>query len=193
MRNLLAALAILALPFGLGAAQASTVTLDYTGAPATFSSYDEDGFTTSVDNGTLQNGFFRPGEAYVATQFPATVTIARTDMMAFSAASIDLVYWSNVPAGVTATIMGELADGSMVSQTISGITTLATYALSTDFSNIVALSFAQNGFSDATQPGTLGAFGFDNVVVAPVPLPATGVLLLVAIGGVAAMRRKRGT
>lgn len=187
MRAWFAAVAAGVLSFGLSAAHASTVTLDYTAASSPFTSYEEDGFTTSVDIGVLRNGTFRAGDAYVAEFADATVTIARTDASAFSASSLDLTYWS--PGGATATIQGVLPGGSLVSQVIAGITTLETFDLSPDFGNITALQFTQNAFS-----GPLGAFGFDNVVVgevAPIPLPATGLLLLAAVGGIAVVRRRR--
>ena len=40
--------------------------------------------------------------------------------------------------------------------------------------------------------GGTGGFDIDSVRVAPIPLPAGGVLLLGALGGLAALRRKRG-
>jgi hypothetical protein len=180
MKKLLA-IAVAAL-LATGAAHASTVTLDYSGAPASFSSFEEDGFRTSVDIGALQNGFFRPGEAYVATLAGSLTTIERVGGGAFSALSIDLVQWSPTP--VTAIILGQRSGGGIVSQAIANITTLATYNLSSDFSNIVALGLTQGAYS-----GALGAVGFDNVNLAPVPLPAGVLLLLTAMGGMFVLRR----
>ncbi|MEL7344976.1 MAG: VPLPA-CTERM sorting domain-containing protein [Pseudomonadota bacterium] len=169
-------------------AAASSITLDYDLAPTSFTSFDEDGFRTSNTPGDVANSFFRSGDAYVQSLAGAVATIERIDGAAFSAKSIDLVYFSPYTSGVTATIMGILSDGSMVSQTFANITTLSTYDFSSSFGNITALQFTQNDYS-----GNLGSFGFDNVVVGPaeVPLPAAGGLLLAALGGVAVLRRRK--
>lgn len=47
--------------------------------------------------------------------------------------------------------------------------------------------------AQSDQFGTLGGFDIDAVRVAPVPLPAAGVMLLTALGGMAFLRRRRKT
>lgn len=181
---------LLALCFGAlvsGAASASSITLDYDLAPSSFSSFDEEGFRTSNAPGQVANTFFRSGDAYVQVQAGAVATIERIDGAAFSAKSIDLVYFSPYDSGVEATIMGILSDGGTTSQDFVGITTLSTYSFAPSFRNIVALQFTQNQFSSNE-----GSFGFDNVVVGPaeIPIPAAGGFLLAALGGLALVRRK---
>lgn len=73
------------------------------------------------------------------------------------------------------------------------------------YEGIVSNEEAQDGFTfdgefdavriaDLTpiEVGGVGGFDADSVRVSPIPLPAGGVLLLSALGGLAVARRKRG-
>ena len=94
---------------------------------------------------------------------------------------------SNIIDYSIASLTGSVTGPSNVTPvTIVGLWTLieATFVI-TDITNPYVLTFAANGTNNS-----LGGF-IDNVSIAAVPVPAGGLLLLGALGGLAALRRRK--
>ena len=106
---------------------------------------------------------------------------------AFDLLSIDIAELYSGSGSANVTFTGALSGGGTVTQSFTSDGVSATGNVSsfetvtfTGFNNLVSVNWLQN--SPFHQ--------FDNVTVAPVPLPAAFSLLLMSIGGLALFRRR---
>lgn len=198
LRTALLASALLALPF---ASQAAVVDFDSYPAPRDFLQSATVGDLTFTYSGTAGN---RDGDMaiwsgnsphsngtnnLIFTDWGTTntVTITRTDGANFDLNSIDLaISW------YSSTVANSLF--------INGIetfinTTLSTYTLNLQNVSSVVLSGLSN---DDSYGDSIGFWVADNInygtaTVATVPVPAAGLMLMGALGGLAAVRRRKTT
>lgn len=84
--------------------------------------------------------------------------------------------------------IGSLIDGVVVQQNKGYNLDLSSFDIfkNVSFLKIVDISLGQTGTGHGK-----GDFRFDNIDVAPIPLPAAGVLLLAGVGALGVMRRRK--
>lgn len=165
---------------------AAPTLLDYNSIPA-FSSvnpYDQNGFRTSGELFAVGGGQVTP--KFAGGQITIASLVAGTP---FALTSIDFrLFQSN--SSFNFTVFGDLVGGGTASQLISGLTTsLQTYTFGSAFADVVSVRFTQ-GPSFAGSDDII----FDNVRLGDavaVPEPATMALVMLALAGVAATRRRQ--
>lgn len=191
--------AILSFVFVVAAQAARAEILDFeslassgTGLVNVADGYQEDGFKfLSVQMpgnfdafGVWQTGSqVYPGSTALFNQYQDAVTqLSLVSGGAFDAASINLACMNLSPLPNTVTFVGTRADNSTVTNviTMGNPSVMTTYAF-TGMSNIVKLEWAQ------TPPYNQ----FDNIIVNPVPEPAT--LCVLGIGAIALLKRRRNS
>jgi len=159
--------------------------MTFTGAPTGFfsGSYTEDGITLSVLSGFMfgQSSGGNPGEYIQGTNYlgaPLRLTLA--DGGLFDISSIDLRIFGGT-SDQTQTFTGHRADGSTVTATLSAP---GNYAWVTDTfpSSWTNLTEVDWNFNFPT---------FDNIVVDPVPEPASLALLASGLVGFGLFRRRK--
>jgi hypothetical protein len=145
---------------------------------------------------TLGNIDAQDGEYYVELDSTANATIRQN--VALVAGSYELSFWyspriggANGPATNAMTYaIGGLLSGNLTGPGINPVTAVGQWTQIV-VSFVVAvngtynLDFAARGTNDS-----LGAL-IDNVSIAAVPVPAAGGLLLLGLGGLASMRRRK--
>jgi hypothetical protein len=137
------------------------------------------------------------GEHYV--ELDSSSNTAMSQMLALTTGRYALSFWfspralrNNLSTAETngirysiADLTGTIEGPSGAAQTSVGVWTEVTGLFTVTQNGSYALDLAAVGTSD-------GYGGFiDNVSVAPVPLPAAGLLMVGALGGLAALRRRR--
>lgn len=189
--------AFVSLVFVLSAQASQAVVLDFESLASSGTSfvnvadgYEEDGFKFlslqmpgNFDAfGVWQTGSqVYPGSTALFNQYQDAVTqLAKIGGGAFDATSINLACLNLSPLPNTVTFVGTRADNSTVTNviTMGNPSVMTTYAFS-GMSNIVKLEWAQ------TPPFNQ----FDNIVINPVPEPAT--LYVLGLGAVALLKRRR--
>lgn len=153
----------------------NTATIEDSGLPPSFATFGSEfyGYTGST---ALFNDYYM-----------GTTVLTRLDGGAFSFNSIDLaeLYPMDDPSyAFDVTFNGLLANGSSVSQTVTldNLTGVQNYVFGSAFGNVVSVNWAQGG-DDFHQ--------FDNVNAAPVPEPASLLLLSSGLLTVVGLRKKR--
>ncbi|MDO5630287.1 MAG: VPLPA-CTERM sorting domain-containing protein [Paracoccus sp. (in: a-proteobacteria)] len=191
----------------LGAALAATLVAGHAGAAVVTvgpGGYN-DGYATTV---TYNNDNQAAGRSTANDRANASNALGATDGNFFEIGYFDEVIFTfgtqfQSPATVTEVTFGNR--GGWVEMALVYVGNLAdpnswTLVNEAPISNAnPTATFTFNGIWDAMKfvhfdTGSLrnaGSFDIDSVRVAPVPLPATGLLLLGALGGVAALRRRQ--
>jgi len=105
---------------------------------------------------------------------PVTITLSRTDGQVFSLNSIDL--YPHLPVfNPVVTFTGLRANGSSATANVTLVgSTIRTYTLGSDFSDLQSLTWRFTGFEDY--------HSFDNIVVQAVPEPSSVLLCGFGVG-----------
>jgi len=143
---------------------------------------------------TLGNIDAQQGEHYVELDSTANATIRQGLFLA--AGRYDLSFWYSPRMGERATNAMTYAIGGLFSRTLTGPGTNPVTAVGQWTQIVIGFVVAADGiynldFAATGDNDSLGAL-FDNAsIVAAVPVPAAGGLLLLGLGGLAAMRRRK--
>ena len=160
-------------------------------------SYGESGFTFTTSSttnnlaiwGTLSSNYFGSTALWNGdgTGTFGVTTLTMDGGGAFDLLSIDIAELYSGSGSANVTFTGALSGGGTVTQSFTSDGVSATGNVSSfetvtfsGFNNLVSVNWLQN--SPFHQ--------FDNVTVAPVPLPAAFSLLLMSLGGLALFRRR---
>ena len=188
---------LLAAGFAALATSASAVTIDFDDAAPQSSytsqmSYSEDGFDLTSTSGFglyFVDGNYDGGSQTFTSDFLHVrgMTVEASDGSDFSFSSVDLRGWDGT--AFSALFTGTLSAGGTVSETVSLATghDITTVLFDTSWTGLSSLEFA-------TQAGRFSYINTDNYVfnaVAPVPLPASDLMLGAALGGLAVARRRK--
>jgi hypothetical protein len=172
-RTVLAASAVSALALSLAsAATAATVTLDFDGPIPAPLVLDPD--SPGIVNGNCLDapclGVNSQGAATLSIEDGLTFSVSSFWFQLLGASTNLIVSTSAGQTTLTAATYGHNDGGQFIDVSGNSI-----------FQNITSMSFLTN----------VGNARIDNLVVAPIPLPAPAFLLLAGLGGLAAFRRRK--
>lgn len=194
---------VLASVLALAAAQAFaapvTVGFENIANAANVTYYDDSGFTNQsfrflLDHGHVVDSGYNPsvyafnnGSDWLMHDSSGVMRINRTGNQLFALSQFDYGHYGRTgPTNATSvTLTGFYADNSTITQLLTFTDSIQTLALSSAWSNLSRVQFAGNSNQGYDN------FVFNREAAATVPEPASLALVALALGGVAALRRRR--
>lgn len=176
--------------------QTHAAVLDFDGLSGDVgSSYTEDGFTLTAEDGSVfysiveadaEYGYYYTGSETLMNDYASATTLAYEGDAVFSLTSIDLAEAFTEDALYAATITFNVvySNGSTAAFDLitDGVQGAETFTFGSDLTNLVSVSF-----------GAGEAFQFDNVTASAVPVPSSILLLVTGIGALVGVRKKLHT